>query len=92
MREAITKLDQCADLSTDLSLSNTKLVLGEAPFERMMKLTNCLVAGNEQFTLAAIETLASEGKDLKQFINEYLSFVLELIKYIFVLLTNFKFL
>jgi DNA polymerase-3 subunit gamma/tau len=82
MREAITKLDQCADLSTDLSLSNTKLVLGEAPFERMMKLTNCLVAGNEQFTLAAIETLASEGKDLKQFINEYLSFVLELIKYI----------
>ena len=82
MREAITKLDQCADLSTDLCLENTKLVLGEAPFERMLKLTNCLIGGNEQFTLAAIDTLAKEGKDLKQFTNEYLSFILELTRYI----------
>jgi DNA polymerase-3 subunit gamma/tau len=82
MREAITKLDQCADLSTDLSLENTKLVLGEAPFERMMKLTNFLLGKNEQYTIAAIETLAREGKDLKQFVNEYLSFALELTKYI----------
>ena len=82
MRDAITKLDQCADLSTDLCLENTKLVLGEAPFERMLKLTNCLIGGNEQFTLAAIDTLSREGKDLKQFINEYLSFVLELTRYI----------
>ncbi len=82
MRDAITKLDQCADLSTNLCLENTKLVLGEAPFERMLKLTNCLIGGNEQFTLAAIDTLSREGKDLKQFTNEYLSFVLELTRYI----------
>ena len=82
MREAITKLDQCADYSTDLCLANTKAVLGEAPFERMLKLTNCLIGANEQYTLLAIETLASEGKDLKQFIDEYLSFTLELTKYI----------
>ena len=82
MREALTMLDQCADLSNDLSLENTKAVLGEAPFERMLKLTNCLIGGNEQFTLIAIGTLAQEGKDLKQFVNEYLSFTLELTKYI----------
>ena len=82
MREALTLLDQCADLSTDLSLDNTKAVLGESPFERMLKLTNCLIGKNEQFTIAAIETLASEGKDLKQFIDEYLGFTLELTKYI----------
>jgi DNA polymerase-3 subunit gamma/tau len=82
MREALTKLDQCADLSNDLSLENTKMVLGEAPFERMLKLTNCLIGKNEQFTIAAIETLAREGKDLKQFIDEYLGFTLELTKYI----------
>ena len=82
LRDAITKLDQCADLSSDLSLTNTKMVLGEAPFERMLKLTNCLIGGNEQFTLAAIETLAAEGKDLKQFVGDYLSFALELTKYI----------
>ncbi len=82
MREALTMLDQCADLSNDLSLENTKAVLGEAPFERMLKLTNCLIGHNEQFTLVAVETLANEGKDLKQFVNEYLSFILELTKYI----------
>ena len=82
MREALTMLDQCADLSNDLSLENTKAVLGEAPFERMLKLTNCLIGKNEQFTIAAVETLASEGKDLKQFVDEYLSFTLELTKYI----------
>ena len=82
MREAITLLDQCATLSTDLSIENTKLVLGEAPFERMLKLTNCLIGGNEQFTLAAIETLDREGKDLKHFVNDYLSFILDLTKYI----------
>ena len=82
MREALTKLDQCADLSNDLSLENTKAVLGEAPFERMLKLTNFLIGKNEQYTLAAIEMLASEGKDLKQFVDEYLGFTLELTKYI----------
>lgn len=89
MREAITKLDQCATLSTDLSLENSKNVLGESPFERMMKLTNCLIGNNEQFTLAAIETFAKEGKDLKQFVNEYLSFVLELTKYVLFKNINF---
>ena len=82
MREALTMLDQCADLSNDLSLENTKAVLGEAPFERMLKLTNFLIGSNEQYTLAAIEMLAQEGKDLKQFVNEYLSFTLELTKYV----------
>ena len=49
---------------------------------RSLKLTNFLVSQNEQYTLAAIEMLASEGRDLKQFVNDYLSFTLELTKYI----------
>lgn len=82
MRDAITMLDQCADFSTDLCLGNTKAVLGEAPFERMLKLTNFLIGKNEAYTLMAIEMLASEGRDLKQFVDDYLSFVLDLTKYI----------
>ncbi len=81
MREALTMLDQCADLSNDLSLENTKAVLGESPFERMLKITNFLIQGNTTAVLGAIEVLAAEGKDLKQFVNEYLSFTLELTKY-----------
>lgn len=81
MREALTMLDQCADLSNDLSLENTKAVLGDSPFERMLKITNFLAQGNTTAVLGAVEVLAAEGKDLKQFVNEYLSFILELTKY-----------
>lgn len=81
MRDAITKIDQCADFSKDLSLANTKNIIGEAPFERMLKLTNYLLEGNEAFVLAAVDTLDREGKDLKQFLNEYLSFILDLTRY-----------
>ena len=81
MREALTMLDQCADLSNDLNLENTKAVLGDSPFERMLKLTNYLIQGNTTAVLGCIEILAAEGKDLKQFVNEYLSFTLELTKY-----------
>ena len=39
-------------------------------------------AGISADTLAAIETLASEGRDLKQFVDDYLSFALDLTKYL----------
>lgn len=81
MRDAITSLDQCADLSTDLSLTNTKYILGESYFERMLKLTNCLHGKKEELVLFAVETLANEGQDLKHFINMYLEVALDLIKY-----------
>ena len=82
MRDAITRLDQCADSTHDLALVNSKQVLGESPFERMLKLTNVLAGKSEEYTLAAIETLDKEGKDLKQFVDEYLGFVLDLTKYV----------
>ncbi|MBO5423994.1 MAG: DNA polymerase III subunit gamma/tau [Lachnospiraceae bacterium] len=82
MRDAITLLDQCADFSTDLNLENTKQVLGNVTAEVMMKLTNFLVDGNEAKVFAVIETLANQGIDLKQFISNYLDFVLDLCKYI----------
>ena len=82
MRDAITRLDQCADLNHDLALDNAKQVLGESPFERMLKLTNVLAGHSEEYTIAAIETLDQEGKDLKQFVDEYLGFVLDLTKYV----------
>lgn len=82
MRDAITLLDQCADFSADLSIENTKQVLGSVTMEVMMKLTNFLVDGDEQKVFAVIETLYNEGVDLKQFISNYLDFVLDLCKYI----------
>jgi len=82
MRDAIATLESCSDFSTDLKLENTKQILGESSFETMFKLTWSLQQHKEEDTLALIEGLYIDGRDLKQFISVYLDFVLDLQKYI----------
>lgn len=82
MRDAITYLDQCADYSHDLSIENTRQILGEVPYEQMLQLTNYLIDGDCGKVIQAIEFFAATGKDLRTFIDNYLNFVLDLSKYI----------
>ena len=82
MRDAIAMLEQCADFSTDLSVENTKQILGESSFETMFKLTWALQQKKDKDTLSIIDGLYNSGKDLKQFISIYLDFTLDLEKYI----------
>lgn len=82
MRDAITNLEQIADYSHSLNLDVAKKVLGGLSYETMFKLTWALKANNEAEIFNIIETLYSDGQDLKNFINNYLSFILDLNKYI----------
>ena len=81
MRDAITMLDQCATYSTDLSLENTRAVLGSFAFEVMLKLTNTLLLADAQGMIQTIEEVDKNG-DIKQFVGSYLEFVLDLNKYV----------
>jgi DNA polymerase-3 subunit gamma/tau len=81
MRDAVMKLDQCADLSTDLSLEIVKPVLGVLSYEAMFNLTWALQDKDEAKVLAVINTLYNSGKELKNFIEVYLEFVLDLVKF-----------
>ena len=81
MRDAIMKLDQCADLSTDLSLEIVKPVLGVLSYEAMFNLTWALQDKDEARVLSIINTLYNSGKELKNFIEVYLEFVLDLVKF-----------
>ena len=81
MRDAICYLEQCADFSTDLSIDNAKAILGDISYELMGKFTNYLIEKNKTAILAILEQLFIEGRDLKNFINVYLEYVLDLIKY-----------
>lgn len=81
MRDAITYLDQCADYSTDLSLENTKQILGDVDAETMLRLTNAIYNGDEAKTLTILDKLNNGGHDLKQFVSAYLDFIIDLTKY-----------
>ena len=81
MRDAIMKLDQCADLSTDLSLDLVKPVLGVLSYEAMFTLTWALQDKDEAKVLSVINHLYNNGKELKNFIEVYLEFNLDLTKF-----------
>lgn len=82
MRDAITYLEQCSDLSTDLSLDIVKGVLGDFSFETMLRLTNDILDKNEGAVLKLIDNLYETGQDLRTFISTYLDFILDLSKYV----------
>lgn len=81
MREAITYLEQIADYSKDLNIEVTKKVFGSISYETMFKLTWAIQKNESSNIISIIENLFNEGQDLKNFINLYLSFVLDLAKF-----------
>lgn len=81
MREAITFLEQVADYSKDLNIEVAKKVFGSISYETMFKLTWAIQKNEFNNIIEIIETLFNEGQDLKNFINTYLSFILDLAKF-----------
>jgi DNA polymerase III subunit gamma/tau len=86
MRDAIAYIDKVADYSSDLSIENTLEVLGNYSYNDFLDLTNSIVdsmidINNEQRVLSILENLDASGKDMKNFVDQYMSFVLDLIKY-----------
>lgn len=86
VRDAIAYLDKVSDYSEDISISNTLQVLGNYSYEDFLNLTNAVIdsmidINNEKTVLEILENIDSSGKDMKNFVDQYMSFVLDLIKY-----------
>lgn len=81
MRDAITMLDKCLSYSDDLSIENVVKALGTSDYTVMMNLSDYLLRSDRKGVIRTIHTLYSDGTDLKQFIKQYLIFVLDVCKY-----------
>lgn len=85
MRDAITLMDKCLAYSSDLTLENVVKALGTTDYDTMFKLTDYLLQlnGEESTKLAlqVIEDIYNAGKDLKQFVRQYVQFLLDLSKW-----------
>lgn len=81
MRDAITLLDQCADLSTDLDVNLVSRVVGNISYDNMFSLTCALLNKDEAAVLQTIAAVADSGANLKNFIDQYIGFCLDLAKY-----------
>ena len=81
MRDAITMLDKCIAYSTEITLSNVLEALGVEDYHTFHELTGALIDKNEEMTIRIIESVHSEGKDLKTFMRDYTNFLLDLCKF-----------
>lgn len=90
MRDAITLMDKCLSYSSELTIENIVKALGVADYDIMCKLTMNYVLDSKKTIIELIEQIHSAGIDLKQFIRQYINFVLDIKKY--AILENFEYL
>lgn len=81
MRDAITMLDKCLSLSPTLTVETVVKALGTVNYDFMFSLTDVIYEKKKKEVVLKIEELHRSGADLKQFIKQYILFILDLCKY-----------
>lgn len=81
MRTAISMLDKCCSYNKDLNINDSIEILGSYSYNDLFDLVNYLIDGKQKEALSLINNLYNKGKDLKLFIDQYLTFCLDLNKY-----------
>lgn len=82
MREAISLLEQASMLAPSLTLNGVFELLGGVSYKSYFELANNLLDGEEAKTILSIENISNSGGDLKLFIDQYINFNLDILKYI----------
>ena len=83
-RDAITMLDKCLAYSPELTVENVVKALGVIDYGPMFKLTDALLGYNNlsvKDAVVLIDKIYDSGKDLKLFVKQYISFLIDCIKY-----------
>lgn len=81
MRDAIAILDKCGSFSTDLSIENIVDIIGMYSYDSLFSLLNAFIDDDEKKIFEIINMYYDKGNDLKTFIDQLLSFVLDVCKY-----------
>ena len=84
LRQAISYLDKCKDFSQNINLNNVVSCLGNYSYDIYFNLTNSIIDGNKENILNIIDKLYLDGLDLRMFIDEYLEFILQIVKYLII--------
>nr|DAK38289.1 MAG TPA: DNA polymerase III [Caudoviricetes sp.] len=82
MRDAISLLDKCLSYSIDLTMTNGIAALGISDYSSLQSLLDSILNKQVKECITIIENVYNSGKDLKQFIKQEISFILDISKYI----------
>ena len=81
MRQAISYLEKCWDYSKEFTINDVFEVLGNYPLTLFFDLTNMLIDKDSASIIKLVDSVYNKGQDLRLFIDNYLTFVLDLSKY-----------
>lgn len=81
MRDAICTLEKCASYSNDLRIENVLESLGNYSYQTFFELINSIIDGNEGNVIKIIDNYYSQGNDLKIFVDNFITFCLDISKY-----------
>lgn len=81
MRDAITLLDTCLGYKRELTVEDIISILGTTDYELLFKLTDSIISKKPATAIEILESMHSNGKDLKQFVKVYQQFILDILKY-----------
>lgn len=81
MRDAIALLEKCASYDTDINIENVLKVLGNYSYDVFFDLINYMIDGKVEQSLNIINYLYNQGNDLKLFVDQFLTFCLDVLKY-----------
>ena len=81
MRDALTLLDKCLSYSEELTVDNVTKALGMTGYEEMFKLLNSLLDKDNSSVIKCLDNVDSSGRDLKLYIKQFTTFVLDVCKY-----------
>ena len=81
MRDAISLMDKCLAFTDELTLETVVKVLGVVDYDEMFKFTDTIIENKLNESIQLIESVYTSGKDLKQFVKQYIQFLLDIQKY-----------
>ena len=81
MRDAISLADKCLAFTDELTLETVVKVLGVVDYDEMFRFTDTIIENKLNESIQLIESVYTSGKDLKQFVKQYIQFLLDIQKY-----------
>ena len=81
MRDAITLLDKCLSYSSEITLENVSKALDITDMSVMVNLTRNIYNRDLEKVIGLTESIYQDGFDIKLFSKQYLTFIVNCIKY-----------
>lgn len=82
MRNAISMLEKCIDYDKDININNALICLGDFSYDTYFSLVDSIIDGDIKKAFNIISSIYNSGSNLSKFVDTFLEFNIDVLKYI----------